>query len=148
MMIEYPRDDSGSSAECSTVSLPLDNKGKGQLLTEPECTSQVRRSSRSNNYDGFNHKNLSEARATKSKVKQRKIPTVQQKIRKPKKLPKNTIIQYDPSVMAATPIPVLQAIGVKMCGVPPEEIDEGKLLAPTLADDQSSALVAGNGDTA
>jgi hypothetical protein len=147
MMIDYPMDASDSSAECSDASLLLDNKGKGKLLPEPECTSQVRRSSRCNKYDGFNHKNLSEARATKSKVKQRKIPVVQQKIQKPKKLSKNSIIQGGQSELVATPIPVLQAIGINHCGVPPEELAEERLLDPTLADDQTTAMVAYKGDT-
>ncbi|KAK1695204.1 hypothetical protein QYE76_011901 [Lolium multiflorum] len=146
MMIDYPMVEFGTSEECSDVSLPLDTKGKGKILTEPECTSQVRRSSRINKYDGFNHKYLFEARATKSKVKQRKVPAVQQKIQKPKKLPKTVILQKDPSVTAATPIPVLQAIGVNLCGVPPEELDEGRLLAP-IPDEQNTALVASNADT-
>jgi hypothetical protein len=147
MMIDYPMDASDSSAECSDASLLLDNKGKGKLLPEPECTSQVRRSSRCNKYDGFNHKNLSEARATKSKVKQRKILAVQQKIQKPKKLSKNSIIQGGQSELVATPIPVLQAIGINLCGVPPEELAEERLLDPTLADDQTTAMVAYKGDT-
>jgi hypothetical protein len=147
MLIDYPMEDYGSSEDCTVISLPLDNKGKGILLSEPECTSQVRRSSRCNKYDGFNHKNLSEARASKSKVKQRKVPAVQQKIQKPKKLPKNVTLQKDSSVTDSTPIPVLQAIGIDLCGVPPEELEEGRLLAPISAD-QNTALVASNASTA
>jgi hypothetical protein len=147
MMIDYPLEDYGSSEDCTAISLPLDNKGKKILLTEPECTSQVRRSSRCNKYDGFNHKNLSEAGASKSKVKQRKVPAVQQKIQKPKKLPKSVTLQKDSSVTDATPIPVLQAIGINLCGVPPEELEEGRLLAPISAD-QNTALVASNAGTA
>jgi hypothetical protein len=124
-----------------------EGKGKEIASEVPECTSQVRRSTRSNKYDGFNHKNLSEARATKSKVKQRKILAVQQKIQKPKKLSKNSIIQGGQSELVATPIPVLQAIGINLCGVPPEELAEERLLDPTLADDQTTAMVAYKDDT-
>jgi hypothetical protein len=59
----------------------------------PECTSQVRRSTSSNKYDGFNHENMSEAKPVKSNVKQRKVPVVQQKIQNDKKLPKTAILQ-------------------------------------------------------
>jgi hypothetical protein len=109
MMIDYPTASSSSkeilpSNEQSTdTSLTVDLKGKGKMVIEqPECTSQVRRSSRSNKYDGFNHKNLSEARTVKSKVKQRTIPSVQQKIQKKKKTSTVVIIQADPSVQTAT----------------------------------------------
>jgi hypothetical protein len=145
MLLEYPADVSSCSEDCTDappMNQIIDMKGKGTLMTEPECTSQVRRSSRSNKYDGFNHKNLSEARAVKSKVKQRKITTVKQKIQKTKKLPQNAITQLDHSRFDATPIHVLQAIGVNVCGVPPEELAEGLLLAPPLTDDHTVALEA------
>jgi hypothetical protein len=136
MMIDYPHESSSSSEEMlpsseqsSDYSQIVDIKGKGQLVNEqPECTSQVRRSSRCNKYDGFNHKNLSEARATKSKVKQRIVPSVKQKIQKKKKTSTAVIIQDGPSDQIATPIHVLQAIGVNICGVPQDELAEGMLL--------------------
>jgi hypothetical protein len=146
MMIDYPNELSSSSAseQSNDTGLTVDIKGKGKMVAEqPECTSQVRRSSRSNKYDGFNHKNLSEARAFKSKVKQRAIPSVKQKILKKKKSSTAVIIQDDPSVQTATPIPVLQAIGINLCGVPQEELTEGRLLAPSLAEEQLASKEEG-----
>jgi hypothetical protein len=88
-------------------------------------------------------KKLSEARAVKSKVKQRTVPTVQQKIQKKKKSSKAAIIQCDPSVQDVTPIPVLQAIGVNLCGVPQEELGEGRILAPILTKEQNEDMEEG-----
>jgi hypothetical protein len=143
--LECSAEASSCSDNCtvdSSLNQIADMKGKGIVITEPECTSQVRRSSRSNKYDGFNHKNLSEARASKSKVKQRKVPAVKQKIQKSKKLPQNVVSQFDHSNLDATPIPVLQSIGVNLCGVPPEELAEGLLLAPPMPEVQITALEA------
>jgi hypothetical protein len=145
MTLECSAEASSCSDNCtvdSSLNQIADMKGKGIVITEPECTSQVRRSSRSNKYDGFNHKNLSEARASKSKVKQRKVPAVKQKIQKSKKLPQNVVSQFDHSNLDATPIPVLQSIGVNLCGVPPEELAEGLLLAPPMPEVQITALEA------
>jgi hypothetical protein len=45
-------------------------------LQAPDCTTQVRRSSTCNKYNGFKPKNISDTKAAKSKVKPRKILSV------------------------------------------------------------------------
>jgi hypothetical protein len=115
----------------STVSQPLivGQKRKKATLPSPICTTQVRRSTRCNKYDGFKPKNFSDSKAIKSKVKPRKIPAA------------ITLVPSDDDDTAApllldngvnvpdfTPIPVLHAIGVNLCGVPPEEISPQKLM--------------------
>jgi hypothetical protein len=69
---------------------------------------------------------------------------VEQKIHKKKKTSTAVIIQDDPSAQIATPIPVLQAIGINLCGVPQEELTEGRLLAPSLAEEQIASKEGGN----
>ena len=90
-----------------------------------ECTSQVRRSARGNRYKGFRPQNLSDAKAVKSKVKPRKIPEV------PRIAADDEMMQTNvqkTEIPEDTPIPVLQAIGINLCGVPLEELSEEKLM--------------------
>jgi hypothetical protein len=104
--------------------------GKG-VLQVPDCTTQVRRSSRCNKYNGSKPKIISDTKAAKSKVKPRKIPSVT--------LPVTHIIPQDEAepqgnisrtqVPPATPVHVLQAIGINLCGVPPEELSPNELMA-------------------
>jgi hypothetical protein len=142
---DYPEHSSSTEESSSLIEVQspaVDGKGKGIVLIVPECTSQVCRSTRSNNYDGFNHKNLSEARTVKSKVKPRKIPTVKQKIRKNKKLVNSATLHLDPDALKETPIPLLQSIGVNLYGVPPEEISEEQLLALPMEKDRTEETTA------
>jgi hypothetical protein len=93
-------------------------------------TTQVRRSARCNKYDGFKPKNLSEAKAAKSKVKPRKNPLLTVSVLEEEEIAKeNTLALVNSSSTDATPIPVLQSIGINLCAVPPEELSPKKLLA-------------------
>lgn len=90
----------------------------------PLDTASVRRSSRANKYDGFKTHHISDARPTKSKVKPRAAPTV-----------KTTSLASAPAIPStstevppALPIDDIQRIGGQ-CGIPPEELTSGKLLA-------------------
>jgi hypothetical protein len=112
-------------------------KGKEIAFEVPECTSQVRRSTRSNKYDGFNHKNLSEARAIKSKVKPRKIPCAKPHISKNKKMVNSAALHLASDALKETPVPVMQSIAINLCGVPPDEISEEKLLGLPLEKDKA-----------
>jgi hypothetical protein len=51
----------------------IGQKRKKAILPAPECTSQVRRNTRSNKYNGFKPNNNSDTKPSKSKVKPRKI---------------------------------------------------------------------------
>jgi hypothetical protein len=87
----------------------------------PESTLQVRRSPRTNKYDGFKPRNDSDTKTVKSKVKPRKDPSKQKA---------NADTPAAPSTSAVTPIPVLQSIGINLCGIPPTEVSSQKLLSP------------------
>jgi hypothetical protein len=137
-----------SSAMIEMHSSVPNGKGKEIASQVPECTSQVRRSTRSNKYDGFNHKNLSEARTVKSKVKPRKVPSVKPKINKSKKTTSTATLLLDSDVLKDTPIPVMQSIGINLCGVPPEELSDDKLLAlPIVKDKDEDASAMQTEDT-
>jgi hypothetical protein len=122
---------SSDENSASTVAQPqaVGQKRKKTVLPAPICTTQVRRSTRCNKYDGFKPKNFSDSKATKSKVKPRKVttainlvPTDEDDAADPLLLDNGT------NVPDFTPIPVLHAIGVNLCGVPPEEISPQKLM--------------------
>jgi hypothetical protein len=107
---------------------------KGALQV-PECTTQVRRSSRCNKYNGFKPKNISDTKIAKSKVKPRKIPSV------PVPVTTDIILQEEAEfqgnndqIPPVTPVPVLQAIGINLCGVPPEELSPKELMASLQAE--------------
>ena len=86
-------------------------------MSTPLTTGCVRRSPRANKYDGFKNAAVRDVKVKKSKVK----PIV-----KPSVLSASA---DDPPPM---PITTLQCIGVKLCGVPPEEVSSVKLLASPL----------------
>jgi hypothetical protein len=101
-----------------------------EALQAPDCTTQVRRSSRCNKYNGFKPKNISDTKNAKSKVKSRKIPSV------PLPVTTDIILQEEAEfqgntdqIPLVTPVPVLQAIGINLCGVPPEELSPKELMA-------------------
>jgi len=93
----------------------------------PVVTSVVRHSTRSTRYDGFRVNNANEAKTTKSKVKPRISPAAP--------VPDfevQDVIEMEEKVgdlPPHTPIPVIQAIGVNLCGVPPSELSPKKFLA-------------------
>jgi hypothetical protein len=102
-----------------------------QSAIVPTCTTHVRRSSRCNKYDGFKSNNFSDTKAAKSKVKPRKTHVIYVSVTKdfsaPTKVDDVRLVTTDP--VGSTPIPVLQSIGINLCGVPPEELSPKKLLA-------------------
>ena len=49
------------------------------------------------------------------------------------------LILHDKEVPPPTPIQVLQNIGVRLCGIPPEEISPKKLLASLQEDEGASS---------
>jgi hypothetical protein len=122
---------SSEENNASTVAQPLTvgQKWKKTSLPAPICTTQVRRSTRCNKYDGFKPKNLSDSKATKSKVKPRKIPIAINLVPSDEDDAADPLLlDNDINVPDFTPIPVLHAIGVNLCGVPPEEISPQKLM--------------------
>jgi hypothetical protein len=108
----------------------IGQKRKQALLHAPECSSQVRRSTRSNKYDGFKQNNNPDVKPLKSKVKPRKIPRVKEKI-----LIKGKDSAATSAVLPDTPIQVMQSIAVNLCGVPAEEISPQKLLSTLQEED-------------
>jgi hypothetical protein len=95
------------------------------------CTTQVRRSTRCNKYDGFKPKITSDAKQVKSKVKPRKNPmmTVSDEKDVDKVMVHSSDDFANPVAPPHTPIAVIQSIGVNLCGVPSEELSPKKLLA-------------------
>lgn len=94
------------------------NRGK-QLM--PLDTTQVRRSTLSNKYDGFKVSQPKDIRVTKSKVKPRIKPSVS--------LPVTGSSEDNvTNLMQDTPVPVLQPMG-GICGVPTQDLSPKKLLA-------------------
>jgi hypothetical protein len=100
-------------------------------IVTPSCTTQVRRSTRCNKYDGFKPKIISDAKQVKSKVKPRKNPilTVAEGKATDKVIMHSSNEFANSAAPPHTPIPVIQSIGVNLCGVPSEELSPKKLLA-------------------
>jgi hypothetical protein len=86
----------------------------------------VRRSTRNTRFQGFKSKNLSEAKHVVSKVKPRKTPTMREVNSQTGDSSSTASKMMD---IPATPVPVIQSIGINLCGVPPEELSPEKLLA-------------------
>jgi hypothetical protein len=103
-------------------------KTTAQIADPPTCTTQVRRSSRCNKYDGFKPKNISDTKPIKSKVKPRK-GTSALNCCQTEENPDDIILAQGIPPPAHTPIPVMQSIGINLCGVPPDDISPQKLLA-------------------
>jgi hypothetical protein len=103
----------GMNTEASTSATPI-------------CTTGVRRSTRNTRFQGFKSKNLSEAKHVVSKVKPRKTPTMREVNSQTGDSSSTASEMMD---IPATPVPVIQSIGINLCGVPPEELSPEKLLA-------------------
>jgi hypothetical protein len=113
------------------TNLSVGQKRKKTLNQDvPACTNQVRRSTRCNKYNGFKPKIISDAKATKSKVKPRKTPSVTVSADlEQEELAMTEIVPCSVQVPPITPVPVMQSIGINLCGIPPEDISAKKLLA-------------------
>ena len=96
------------------------------LSNEPAHVDTVllRRSARSNKYDGFKTHSVSDSRARASRVKPRCIPSAA--------APSSHGVpdsSKNDMIPPPTPVPVLQQIGISKCAIPPEEITAEVLLA-------------------
>ena len=109
-----PKQENASFNGLALALSAVDNvTGSSDVTSTPLTTRCVRRSPRANKYDGFKCTAIRDVKAKKSKVKA---------IVKPSVVP-------EADVPPPTPISTLQCIGVKLCGVPPEEVSPVKLLA-------------------
>jgi hypothetical protein len=116
------------SAGVTLVAGQKRKKTSAQTADPPTCTAQVRRSSRCNKYDGFKPKNISDTKLVKSKVKPRKGTSALSLCQNEESSDAIILAQGIPP-HAYTPIPVMQSIGINLCGLPPEDISPKKLLA-------------------
>jgi hypothetical protein len=91
----------------------------------PSDTAMVRRSPRKNKYDGFKVHLVSNTKVIKSKVMPRKVPAIKYTAKEKGK----KVLQNEEEDLAPTPVPVLQSIGVNLCGLHPSEVSSQKLLA-------------------
>jgi hypothetical protein len=125
----FPLQSDGENNQLNILS--VGQKRKKTLLQDvPTCTNQVRRSTRCNKYNGFKPKIISDAKATKSKVKPRKTPSATVPVDvEQEELDMTEIAPYSVQVPPITPVPVMQSIGINLCGIPPEDISAKKLLA-------------------
>ncbi|KAE8791267.1 hypothetical protein D1007_34261 [Hordeum vulgare] len=112
--------------ELQVSKIPLKHKGKMKVQVD---TSNLRRSLRSNKYDGFKIPSMAEGKITKSKVKPRMIPNIalQEVDRAP-------TLEVPPP----TAINTMQAIATQLCVIPEEELADSELLRedPRPADGQ------------
>jgi hypothetical protein len=88
-----------------------------------QVTTAVRRSPRNNIYKGFKVNMPTDSRKVKSKVSNRVIPD----INTPSKDVFDPAEMDSPPVSPPTPIPVLQKIGINICGIPEQELEKEKL---------------------
>lgn len=101
------------------VAASSNRKGKA---TAPESTITLRRSARSNKYDGFKVPPLSDTKLKTSKVKPRVIPSATS-------ANIDSALSEAPEIPPPTAIPVIQHIGTVMCGIPAEELTDEHLQA-------------------
>ncbi|KAM0834376.1 hypothetical protein ACQ4PT_063637 [Festuca glaucescens] len=100
-----------------------------------QVTTAVRRSPRNNIYKGFKVDMPTDAKKRQTKVKSRVIPDASGKswvIPDTSETPSKDVPGSDgdassPPIPPPTPVPVLQKIGVNICGIPPEELEKDKL---------------------
>ena len=93
--------------------------------TAPLDVTQVRRSVRATRYLGFKAPSMSDNRKRDSHVKPRQIPEIgdSSTTQDMEVQPAHNQIPPPP-----TPIKTIQHLGINMCGIPPEEIIEEKLM--------------------
>lgn len=119
---------------------PLVTRGRRPKAVAPISTTEVRRSTRSNKYNGFRVTQPSDTRTASSKVKPRITPSAGSS--------SNTEDRVSDEIPPPTPIPVLQAIGVNRCVVPAEELSEEALLAAPVVVAASTASTPPSEDPA
>ena len=136
-----PSDDSDMLQTNCSLSLPPSDEPqsvigasshRGKVLA-PECEVSLRRSARSNKYDGFRVHALADTKKKVSKVKARHTLAAPSSV---------IIMELDntdtPDIPPPTPIQVIQQVGVLQCAVPAEELTEAALLESTNAGPLSS----------
>ncbi|KAE8778371.1 hypothetical protein D1007_48714 [Hordeum vulgare] len=96
--------------------IPQKEKGK---MTVRVDTTKLRRSSRSNKYDGFKVPPMADGHIRKSKVKPRVMPHIPI-------LEDTSALEMD--VPPPTTITTMQAIGTHLCAIPEEELTASILL--------------------
>ena len=111
--VQQPPPTVSDFAGSSTI---LTRKGKSVV---PECDIALRRSARTNKYDGFKLHQVSDSKAKTSKVKPRVTPSAL------------TIREvYDVEhIPPPTPIRMIQQIGTVLCVIPTEELTDEALMA-------------------
>ena len=100
------------------------SKGKRGKNKAPISVMQVRRSNRSNKYDGFKVPLISDSKAKTSKVKPRVIPNMASAV-----VITELSDDHDAEVPPPLSIHEIQQIGATRCAIPPEELTEEVLLA-------------------
>ena len=106
------------------------NATQHRSVLVPLDTAAVRRSTRSNKYDGFKVPSLYDTRKTTSKVKPRVIPSIGTSA---------SAASSAGEIPPPTPIATLQSIGVNRCAIPAAELSEETLLAEPAAVSELSA---------
>lgn len=99
---------------------PLVTRGRRTKALAPVITTEVRRSSRTNKYNGFRVPSLADTSPTSSKVKPRMTPSAGLS-----SAPDNLSDEIPPP----TPLHIIQEIGVNRCAIPREELTDEALLA-------------------
>ena len=96
------------------------HRGKVQA---PECEISLRRSARSNKYDGFWVHALTDTKKKQSKVKPCHTPSAPSLV-----IIRELDAEAGQEIPPPTPIQVIQQVGVQKCAIPPEELTEAALL--------------------
>mgnify|MGYP000941535423 CR=1 FL=1 len=111
--VQQPPPTVSDFAGSSTI---LTRKGKSVV---PECAIALRRSARTNKYDGFKVHQVFDSKKKTSKVKPRVVPTTL------------TIREVDDveKIPPPTPVRVIQQISAVLCAIPTEELTGEALMA-------------------
>lgn len=94
---------------------PVVTRGRRARAPAPISTAEVRRSNRSNKYNGFKINQVTDARPTISRVKPRLVPSIGSS---------SSAQETHSDNAPPTPVHVLQEIGINRCAVPAAELTE------------------------